>query len=67
MALRHALAALTVAVVAVLAGAAPADADTGAAFGDHVATCAQGGMLSGTHNPGTHDGIVGWDGSSCTP
>lgn len=34
---------------------------TGASFGDHHATHAQDmGGFTGTENPGTHQGLVGW-------
>ncbi|ADU48610.1 hypothetical protein [Intrasporangium calvum] len=42
-----------------LAGPAQADV-TNDDFGQHVTHCAEMG-LDGVHNPGTHEGITGWD------
>lgn len=42
--------------------AVPAQAaDSNAAFGQHVTTCAQTMGFDGTHNPGMHQGKSGWD------
>jgi hypothetical protein len=38
---------------------------TGRDFGHHVAECAQTMGLDGTHNPGMHRGLSGWDGMPC--
>jgi len=65
MKVRAGVVALAATAVALLAGAAPATASTGPAFGRHMASCAQEGMLSGAHNPGMHRGVSGWDRSSC--
>lgn len=51
------------ALLALLIGAAPVAAGTGADFGDcvsHHAT-ADGGF-TGDHNPGMHQGFAGWPG-----
>ena len=40
---------------------------SGAAFGEHVADCAQGAGFSGTHNPGVHRGARGWDSMRSMP
>jgi hypothetical protein len=45
--------------------AAQAAVATGADFGQHVRVCAQTMGLSGTHNPGMHQGYAGWDGMTC--
>lgn len=34
-------------------------------FGSHVRACAQTMGLSGSHNPGMHQGAAGWDGLPC--
>lgn len=52
--------ALAAAVVSVPA-MANAQTMAGRDFGRHVATCAQTMGLSGTHNPGMHQGITGWE------
>ncbi|GAB4248548.1 MAG: hypothetical protein Kow00129_09270 [Thermoleophilia bacterium] len=56
------LVALTVLMVLLLS--APADADLpydGPAFGEHVAGVAvEGDHLGMEHNPGNHQGVVGW-------
>ncbi len=54
------LALALAALLAPAAMAAPPVAD-GALFGSHVSTMAQMGCLGQEHNPGTHQGITGWD------
>lgn len=60
--------ALVVAFVMLLAfagvamAAVPANGGGGLAFGDMHAQHAQDGMLGGSMNPGTHQGIYGWTG-----
>jgi hypothetical protein len=58
------LAALMATVAVVLlpmaAGAAPASARAGAAYGDHVSGHAAEGGFSGTMNPGAHRGFAGF-------
>ena len=58
--------------VAVLVAAAPAGAsaqpdgaESGRAFGQHVANCAQQMGFDGAHNPGMHRGFAGWPGGEC--
>lgn len=61
---RHKLAtmiATTIAVLAAAPGTAHADGTDGAAYGEHVVTCAQTVGFDGVHNPGMHDGFSGWD------
>ena len=61
--------ALAVAAAGLLSVAALADigaAPTGRDFGQHVAVCAhQMGGFTGSYNPGMHQGIAGWDGTTC--
>lgn len=38
---------------------------TGRDFGHHVAECAQTPGMSGSHNPGMHQGFSNWDGLPC--
>lgn len=47
----------TVALIGVVLAPAGASDD----FGQHVASCAQGEGLNGSHNPGMHQGYAGWD------
>lgn len=57
--LLRALAVVSLAGVGLLS-AAPAQADvTNDDFGRHVVQCTEMG-LDGTHNPGMHRGITGW-------
>lgn len=56
--------------VAVLVAAAPAGAsaqpdgaESGRAFGQHVANCSH--HFDGGHNPGMHRGFVDWPGGEC--
>lgn len=58
--------AVTAAATFVLS-AEPSVAAGGPAFGQHVSDCAHTMQYSGTHNPGTHQGAEGWDGSACMP
>lgn len=51
----------------VLLHASPATAVSGPTFGDHVAECARTMGLSGTHNPGVHQGAHNWDGLTGNP
>lgn len=56
----------TALVAAVLAGSvvSAAGGQTASAsddFGQHVVVCSQEHGFSGSHNPGTHQGISGWD------
>ena len=51
----------------VLLRASPATAVSGPTFGDHVAQCARTQGISGTHNPGMHQGPHTWDGMTCNP
>lgn len=58
---------IAVTALLALAVASPAfangSAGAGAAFGDHHATMAQTGALTGTMNPGVmHQGFSGWTG-----
>ncbi len=41
--------------------ALPAAPATAGDFGQHVRTCAQTHGFSADRNPGTHQGITGWD------
>ncbi len=47
-----------------LPGAA-AQATPSDTFGSHVRACAQSMHFSGSHNPGMHRGVAGWDGIPC--
>lgn len=52
----------TMVAVVIVPAAAWADAGaTGRDFGRHVVMCAQTIGFSGQHNPGVHQGFVGWD------
>ncbi|HEX6872079.1 MAG TPA: hypothetical protein VF163_13355 [Micromonosporaceae bacterium] len=63
---RIGLGALSVLAGVLTPAAAMADAGpTGAEFGQHVQDCARTMGLSGTHNPGMHQGRAGWDGMTC--
>ncbi len=57
------LAVATGALLALLIGASPVAAGTGAEFGDCVAHHAttEGGFTA-DHNPGMHQGLAGWPG-----
>jgi hypothetical protein len=54
-----------VAALSVGASVTAADASTGRDYGHHVAACAQTMGFIGSHNPGMHHGIAGWDGAAC--
>ena len=55
-------ATLAVALLAMLAGAAPANAGAGADYGAHVSDHARAeGVFSGAMNPGDHLGFAGFD------
>lgn len=55
-----ALAAAALSVPAVATAQTGADS-SGSDFGRHVETCAQTMGFDGTHNPGMHQGLSGWD------
>ncbi|GAA2102988.1 hypothetical protein GCM10009841_19850 [Microlunatus panaciterrae] len=56
----------TAALVLLASPAATAQAEqTGRDFGHHVAGCAQTLGMSGSHNPGMHQGLSDWDGMPC--
>ncbi len=63
--LAAALAAFFLAGAATAFAAAPAAADSGRTFGQHVASCAKAVGFDGDHNPGMHQGRSGWDGATC--
>ena len=59
--------ATTISLAAFLVPVAASAQPTGADFGRHVRHCAQAMEFSGTHNPGMHRGVAGWDGEACHP
>jgi hypothetical protein len=52
-------------VLALAPTAALADTASAGTFGQHVSVCAQTMGFSGSHNPGMHHGVTGWDGMAC--
>ncbi len=59
-------AAMVATVILGTAAGASASDDSGRAYGQHVATCAQTVGFDADHNPGMHQGFAGWPGDSCT-
>jgi len=55
------------AVLLPAASASAATPDPTAAFGPHVSECAKTMGFSGEHNPGRHQGITAWDGTTTCP
>lgn len=57
--------AATAAFVLAIPTASAQAGPTGRDFGHHVAQCAQTAGMDGSHSPGMHQGLSGWDGLPC--